>query len=92
MKLGHVLMKSLLIEGIKDISHLQEVRKKQMMILTLLPERCASVGITSPVTATTRSDVSLLRPHQMTPLSLPDSCRSAGAGVEHHSSTNTSEP
>ena len=29
-------MKSLLIDGIKDIKHSQEVRKKQIMILTLL--------------------------------------------------------
>ena len=46
----------------------------------LLPGSCASVGITSPVTATTRSDVSLLRRHQMTPLSPSQTLRGA---LEH---------
>ena len=49
-------------------------------MLMLLPGSCASVGITSPVTATTRSDVSLLRRHQMTPLSPSQTLRGA---LEH---------
>ena len=58
--------------------------------MMMLPGSCASVGITSPVTATTRSDVWLLRPHQMTPLSLPDTEeRWSRSGTSHHLTTTT---
>ena len=57
-----------------------------VMMMMMLPESCASVGITSPVTATTRSDVSLLRRHQMTPPSPSQTLRGA---LEHHYTTPT---